>query len=290
MLVSPLRSCSRRPPGLSVNSCAKCFTAHTDSRICRIYFGTCTSFCSRCQKTATRSVKTLRLHDLEPLCQLSFDASVFCHLGRTFRQVRGSAIGNQVSPILCDIAVSYREHHWAQTCERFLMQSRLPLHIVRYVDNRLVLTDRRLLRQPDLQLFLSDNFYEHPVDLEAVDNGEYLGVSLQQPQLRLAFQQPFEDWKFKHARSANTSAQRLAAFRSRLRMAVKYTFPVDQKIQDVRTLVQLYLKRGFTAKELRPIVYKTLTPVLSKEIFYASQPCEVRRISNSVMESDAEQG
>ena len=54
----------------------------------------------------------IRLGDILPLCMLSIQTSLFTQMQQVFQQVRGSAIGHQISPILADIAVSYVEEQW----------------------------------------------------------------------------------------------------------------------------------------------------------------------------------
>ena len=54
------------------------------------------------------------LKDLCQLCELSLYTPLFSHMKKVFKQQRGSAIGNQISPSLVNIAVSYLEHQWHQ--------------------------------------------------------------------------------------------------------------------------------------------------------------------------------
>ena len=56
--------------------------------------------------------RQLRLCDVLPLAKLSLEASLFVNMKQNFQQVRGSAIGNQVSPILANLAVSVLEVDW----------------------------------------------------------------------------------------------------------------------------------------------------------------------------------
>ena len=56
---------------------------------------------------------------------------------RVFKQQRGSAIGNQTSPSLANIAVSYLEHPWHEKHKDVLARYAEELYIVRYVDQHL---------------------------------------------------------------------------------------------------------------------------------------------------------
>ena len=49
--------------------------------------------------------KTIRLQDIIPIVQLSIKSNVFTCIGRFWQQIRGTAIGNQISPILSLIVV-----------------------------------------------------------------------------------------------------------------------------------------------------------------------------------------
>ena len=60
----------------------------------------------KCHRSKTG---TIFLKDLSRICQLSLETSVFTQMGRIFKQTRGSAFGNQISPSLANIAVSYKE-------------------------------------------------------------------------------------------------------------------------------------------------------------------------------------
>ena len=51
--------------------------------------------------------------DVKQLVALSFLFAKFTIMGRCFRQIRGSPIGNQVSLALCDLTVSVEEAMWA---------------------------------------------------------------------------------------------------------------------------------------------------------------------------------
>ena len=80
---------------------------------------------------------TIFLKDLSRICQLSLETSFFTQMGRIFKQTRGSAIGNQISPSLANIAVSYKEQQWYESHRNALEALRAQVYIIRYVDNRL---------------------------------------------------------------------------------------------------------------------------------------------------------
>ena len=187
------------------------------------------------------------LKDLCQLCELSLHTSLFSHMKRAFKRQRGSTIGNQISPSLANIAVSYLEHQWYQKHKDALTNHAEELYIVRYVDNKLVLCGQHLANKRFMQEFLADFFYRHPVELEDVTNGEFLGTILDANLRTLSFQQPAASLQFRHFRSAGTEAHKLSAAAARIRLASRYSFPDEQARSDVQQLVRSYLEYDYPA-------------------------------------------
>ena len=129
----------------------------------------------KCHRSKTG---TIFLKDLSRICQLSLETSFFAQMGRIFKQTRGSAIGNQISPSLANIAVSYKEQQWFNMHRQALEALRSQVYIIRDVDNRLVLCSEQTFNRWFFQQFLAPFFYGHPVELEAVLDGEFLGTTL----------------------------------------------------------------------------------------------------------------
>ena len=107
------------------------------------------------------------LDDLLSICKLSLSTSLFAQMNRMFKQQqRGSAIGNQISPSLANVAVSFLEQTWHDKHQARISRLGNEMYIIRYVDNSLVLCSEALAEQPFMQEFLSAFFYRHPVELE----------------------------------------------------------------------------------------------------------------------------
>ena len=196
--------------------------------------------------------------DLCQLCELSLHTSLFSHIIKVFKQQRGSAIGNQISPSLAHIAVSYLVHQWSQRHKDALTMHAEELYIVRYVDNRLVLCGQHLADKWFMQEFLADFFYRHPVELEDVTNGELLGTILDANLRTLSSQQPTASFQFRLSRSAGTEAHKLSAAAARLCLASKYSFPNHQARPDVQQLVRSYLECDYPATKLKELADKFL--------------------------------
>ena len=93
-----------------------------------------------------------------------------------------------------------------------------------------------------MQEFLADFFYRHPVELEDVTNGEFLGSMLDANLRTLSFQQPTASFLFRPFRSAGTETHKLSAAAARICLASRYSFPDQQARSDVQQLVKSYLE------------------------------------------------
>ena len=87
----------------------------------------------------------------------------------------GSAIGNQISPSLANIAVSYKEQQWYDSHRSALEALRSQVYIIRYVDNRLVLCSDTTSNRWFFQQFLAPYFYGHPVGTRGGDRRRVSG-------------------------------------------------------------------------------------------------------------------
>ena len=199
------------------------------------------------------------LKDLRQLCELSLHTSLISHIKKVFKQQRGSAIRNQISPSLANIAVFYLEHQWHQQHKDARAKHSDELYIVRYVDNRLVLCGQHLADRWFMQEFLADFFYRHPVKLGAVTNGELLGTILDANLRTLSFQQQAASFQVRPFRSAGTEAGKLsAAAAARICLASRYSFPDQQARSDVQQLVKSYLEYDYPATKLQQLATKFL--------------------------------
>ena len=157
------------------------------------------------------------------------------------------------------IAVSYLEHQWFQKHKDVLTSHADELYIVRYVDDRLVLCGQHLADKWFMQEFVADFFYRHPVELEGVTNGEFLGAILDANLRTLSFQQPAASFSF-----VPSDLQALKHISSQLLLpeyvwpADIYSFPDQQARSDVQQLVRSYLEYDYPATKLKQLADKFL--------------------------------
>ena len=174
-------------------------------------------------------------------------------MNHTFQQVRGSAIGNQISPVLANITVSHVEHQWRTQpqIQSLLQQFSDHIYITRYVDNRIVLIDKSQQRHADIKHFLTDTFYEPPVLLEQEPDLSFLGCTIDPDRQTLSYIQPTNTWQFQPFASAASKQHKLSAAFSRICLAARHSYPRKQAKHDVESLIRRYVSLGYPEKPLR---------------------------------------
>lgn len=188
-------------------------------------------------KFTDQVMRSIKLSDVLDCVKMSFDLGIFHVCGLSFRQTHGTAIGNQISPVLSGISVSKTEHQWALNHHQLLHH----VLVVRYVDNRLILApdhvvDDPVLHRQFLELCDSD-FYKHPVELEPVKNNEeFLGFMISPSSRQVRFIIPTEKWQYRHPFSAGSVQTKSAALNTRTALAWTHAYPFDQKKQDLQSL------------------------------------------------------
>ena len=187
-------------------------------------------------RRAGMTKRQIRFGDIYNICSLSLQASIFSQLQQTFQQIRGSAIGNQISPVLANITVSLTEQDWLDQPEvqQYLQRHADRILITRYVDNRLVLIDQSQQHHP----FLQDTFYQDPVILEDEPDNSFLGCTIDLHKHTLSYNQPGNTWQFQSFGSAASTQHKLSAAYCRICLAARHSHPYEQAHRDVESLIQ----------------------------------------------------
>ena len=149
-------------------------------------------------------MRQVEVRDVRKVVGLSLQLAKFTSLGRCFKQKRGSPIGNQISPALCDLTVSVEEAMWLKAFQVLKESSRAMCWFGRYVDNRFLIFPRAYLHADAFQVLVSPTFYRHPVVLEACDPGELLGCLVDMDTCTVEFRIPKEAWQYRAAKSAGS--------------------------------------------------------------------------------------
>ena len=202
-------------------------------------------------------LKNMNIHDLCQIVQLSFNCGIFQVVHKVYRQIRGTSVGNQISPILSSLPIILAERTWLKSFQHQVFQGQLspsmalPALIVRYVDNRLVLPNAATRSCSHLQTFLDAHFYEDPIELEKVTDHMWFGFRVNAPDRSVQYVLPVQPWQTRIVNSAGSWQARTAGYRSRAALIRMYSFPKSSVAAQLQALHALYRRRGFPSEVLR---------------------------------------
>ena len=93
-----------------------------------------------------------------------------------WQQTRGAGIGSHISPSLFNLAVTIVERSWTQVLKEVLDLPTFPFFFAtRSVDNRCIFFPEEKVQEPSIQVSFFEDFYQLPVQLEAVTSNELSG-------------------------------------------------------------------------------------------------------------------
>ena len=177
-------------------------------------------------------------------------------------------MGSPLSPALCLMVVSISEQIWSINFHQVLSNHNLFIRHIRYVDNRLVFGDKRLL---DHEVLLDDGFYGKPIILETEPDQEFLGFMLETKPLELIYQGPTNTSQVLSPYSASPPKVLLSGFRSRCHIVIKGAFPEARVHQGLAQLIRLYTTAGFPKEDLQSI---------SDQLLIQHQNCDVKVLAS----------
>ena len=88
----------------------------------------------------------------------------------------------------------------------------------------IILFPEEQAEEPSIQVLSSDDFYQHPVELETVTTNELLGF-LVDPVKRTVTYKLLETWQIRDFASAGSIRLRLSGLQSRCHLISRYSFP-----------------------------------------------------------------
>ena len=138
--------------------------------------------------------------DIPDIVQVSFDTGIFEAAGKCRVQKEGTCIGNQISPVLSGLPVLLAEREFFKSLPASLTSEFL---FLRYVDNRLLLGTEEVLQHPLLQQFCRPDFYAG-IDLEQVQDHQWLGFTIDAFKRTAQFNMPTKPWQIRSPASAGS--------------------------------------------------------------------------------------
>ena len=188
--------------------------------------------------------RTIQTSDITTIVAFALNTCIFRACNNTYKQIRGAGIGSQLSPALCNVAITLIEHSWHQIHNNLLQHTDLHFTYYRYVDNRFIVHNEHFLQHPAIQTLIHHNFFGDPVELEPVEDFHLLGFNIDLPQRTITYMQPSQPWKIRDSTTAGSQRLALSGLQSRLHTIRKYTFPPSSADAAAAELVNLYVQKG----------------------------------------------
>ena len=167
----------------------------------------------------------LKMNQSMDIIRFSSSSGCFTTLGKCFRQVQGTSMGNQVSPIFPSLSIVAYERAWLRNHKSLLARYPTQLLVLRYVDNRAIFSHEDLLQCPGLQNFASLDFYPKPIQLQDEQHNEFLGFHINASCREVRYLIKPETWRYRLPCSAGSHQLNMSGFRSRRQLILKFAFP-----------------------------------------------------------------
>eukprot|EP00435_Cladocopium_sp_Y103_P073357 s107_g43.t1 len=197
--------------------------------------------------------------DVPSLLTTALDMQTFALGGRCIKQRRGSPMGSPLSPAMCLMVVSISEEIWFHNFKEILSNHNLFVRHIRYVDNRLLLGDPRLVDLPPYETLLDEGFYGRPILLETEPDQEFLGFMIATEPFELIYCGPTDTSQVLSPFSASPPKVLFSGFRSRCHIVTKGAHPIHRVHAGIQQLIDLYTLAGFEATDLQQISSQILS-------------------------------
>eukprot|EP00435_Cladocopium_sp_Y103_P062016 s301_g23.t1 len=197
--------------------------------------------------------------DVPSLLTTALDMQTFALGTRCIKQRRGSPMGSPLSPAMCLMVVSISEEIWFHNFQEILSNHHLFVRHIRYVDNRFLLGDPRLVDLPPYETLLDEGFYGRPILLETEPDQEFLGFMIATEPFELIYCGPTDTSQVLSPFSASPPKVLLSGFRSRCHIVAKGAHPIHRVHAGIQQLIDLYTLAGFEANDLQTISSQILS-------------------------------
>eukprot|EP00435_Cladocopium_sp_Y103_P043631 s1344_g12.t1 len=202
---------------------------------------------------------------LRPKMNVNNDEVFSVYPGKTNQPgdlIKGSPMGSPLSPAMCLMVVSISEEIWFHNFQEILSNHHLFVRHIRYVDNRLLLGDPRLVDLPPYETLLDDGFYGRPILLETEPDQEFLGFMIATDPFELIYCGPTDTSQVLSPFSASPPKVLLSGFRSQCHIVAKGAHPIHRVHAGIQQLIDLYTLAGFETNDLQTIASQILSIAL----------------------------
>ena len=164
--------------------------------------------------------------------------------GRRFKQAHGSPMGSPLSPALCSMMIAAQEEVWRRSFSITCSNMNRCMLVLRYVDNRLWLSEQRFAQLPAVKLFLNNRFYGGNILLEEEPAFDFVGFILDVDHRRIAYNRAIQARELPCIQSASPETVLLSGILARAHTIKKCAFPRAQALVDLRFLWNTAEERG----------------------------------------------
>ena len=198
--------------------------------------------------------KSIDIQDVPDVVQVSFNCGTFQACGARWKQHDGTCIGNQISPILSSLPVLCTEigrQRLFASCDLWSQS-----FIVRYVDNRFIITSREFADSLAIRALVSPLFYGAPIELEDVGDDRFLGlrVLIDKRQVHyLPYLPVSHRWHVGHPKSAGSETHLVSGFKSRICTIRRYVWPASLREHQANDLKLFHVQVGYPMQIVWPL-------------------------------------
>ena len=214
------------------------------------------------------------LRHLKTVCEQALRWAIVTYRNTTYWQCKGGAIGSPLSPPWLVSTVMLREHEWLLGLQQptFAEESTIRLwDVIRYVDNRLVLTYSHGDFSCAPQQLREKTFYGGSLMLEPEPTDEIVGIDIIQLGHRIiqlheegnivecrtkvmgydATMFPWNElWRYRTAMSAGSDTLNLSSYQTRLHQAVMLSFPEERQREAIARTLWVYRALNYPTDRL----------------------------------------
>ena len=164
--------------------------------------------------------------------------------GRGFRQAHESPMGSPLSPALFGMVIAAQEEIWGRAVSVTCSNMNRNLLSLRYVDNRLWISERRFEQLPAVRLFLDSRFYRGDIILDDEPAVDFVGFSLDLHNRRIHYNRACQARDLPSNYSASPQPVQLSGVSGRAHTIKKCAYPKAQALSELRFLWNLAEERG----------------------------------------------
>ena len=213
------------PPDQALN-----ITVHKLERTQRLFRGR--------WRAHSKQHRLIPLNHLVDLTKFLLRHSIFSLGCISYRQIQGASMGSQWAPVMCSLVALHREHTYSILFGQAIFSGKL-FSAFRYVDNRMLVGQKRRIDSLSQTCFWNLQFYTSPILLEDVHGFDALGFNINPHQRTITSVLPWDNVIRTTAGFGPRSAM-YSGLMARTRLILENTFPRNLQLPQVQDLLAIH--------------------------------------------------